>query len=237
MSEKENTVSLKLGEYDKPGLYLIFEDSTRLAITRENVEKITQEYWMDPDKIPQNVKKAVSFQRCLICPLKDNDICDALRPTLPLLSVMDKYKSFSKVTAIFIGDDKNLIHIADTTLQRALRYISCLSLMSYCQIGREYWRYYVGIIPMMKTHEIANRIYLNIYWSHGGNENLVHNIISKFSDEITATTQNQVKRLRLICKHDAFLNAFVLTHLVTDVLDEFRDKKLREQMKLFDLQH
>ncbi|MBW1896390.1 MAG: hypothetical protein JRI47_04975 [Deltaproteobacteria bacterium] len=50
------------------------------------------------------------------------------------------------------------------------------------------------------------------------------------------TTENQMRRLRLICKNDAFLNAFILTHLVTDVLYDNKDKKLREQLERPELQ-
>ncbi len=237
MVEKESIVNLRLREYDQPGLYLIFEDSTHLALTRENTEKITKEYWMDPDKIPHSVKEAVTFQRCDICPLKaKDDFCDALRPILPLLPVIDNYSSFDKTTAIYKGYGENVYHVSNTTLQRALRYISNLSLMWYCRTGRTYRKYYSGIIPIMETNEIANRMYLNMYWIHGGNVNAVNNTIFTMRKEITMTTQNQLERLRQICKNDAFLNAFVLSHMVTDVLYEFGDKKLKDQLEQFDLQ-
>ncbi len=238
MAENEKIVNLQLNEYEQPGLYIYFEDSTRLVLTRENTDRITREYWMDPDKIPQNVKEAVSFQRCDFCPLKaKEDFCDALHPTLPLLAVIDKFSSFDKVTVIYKGENKDLYHVSDTTLQRALRYISNLSLISYCRIGRKYRKYYSGIIPIMETDEIVNRMYLNMYWIHRGNENTVNNTISTMRKEITMTTQNQLERLRLICKNDAFLNAYVLTHMVTDVLYEFGDKRLKDQLEQFDPQH
>ena len=50
----------------------------------------------------------------------------------------------------------------NTTMQRALRYISNLSLMEYCRLGRKFQKYYKGIIPIAGTEEIVNRMYLNI---------------------------------------------------------------------------
>lgn len=238
MAEKENTANLKWDDYDKPGLYLVFDDLTRLELTRENTENITKKYWSDPKRIPQSVKEAAEFQRCHFCPLKGkDDFCDALRPVQPLLDVIDNYNSFDNVMALYKGDEEDLYHVSNTTLQRALRYMSSLSLMTYCRIGRQYRKYYTGIIPIMKTDEVVNRLYLNIYWIHGGDETAVQGVITKMKKDITITTQNQLKRLRLICQNDAFLNAFVLTHLVTDLLDEFKDRKLKEALRQLDPLH
>ena len=147
---------------------------------------------------------------------------------------MDKYNSFDQVTAIYKGDDEELCHVSYTTMQRALRYISNLSLMAYCQVGRKYWKYFIGIIPIMDTQETANRLYLNMYWAHQGNIEAVDQTISKMSNEITITSQNQATRLRLICDNDAFLNAFVLTHMLTDILFENKDRKLKESLDNFE---
>ena len=235
MTEEERIINVRLSDYEQPGLYLTLKDSTRLDFTRENIEKVTTEYWMDSDKIPANAKKAAEFQRCAFCPLKGRrDLCDALRPTLPLLDVMDKYNSFDEVTAVYKGDEKGLCHVSYTSMQRALRYISNLSLMGYCQVGRKYWKYFSGTIPVMGTEEIANRVYLNIYWIHKGDKERVDQVISKLNSEIIITTQNQMERLRLICKNDALLNAFVLTHMTTDVLYENKDTKLRELLESFE---
>jgi len=235
LAEEKKTITLELSRYKQPGLYLILEDSTELLLTREHIEEVTEEMWADPQKIPLSAKEAVEFQRCGFCPLKGkNDFCDALRPTLPLLDIVDKYNSFDEVTAIYKGDDEELCHVSHTTMQRALRYISNLSLMAYCQIGRKYWKYFIGIIPIMDTQETANRLYLNIFWAHEGNKEAVDQIISKMSEEITITSQNKAARLRLICDNDAFLNAFVLTHMLTDILFENKDRNLKELLKSFE---
>jgi hypothetical protein len=235
LAEEGKIITLELSHYRQPGLYLILEDATELLLTRENIEKVTEEMWMDPEMIPPSVKEAVEFQRCHFCPLRGNeDLCDALRPTLPLLDIVDKYNSFDQVTAIYKGDDEEVCHVSYTTMQRALRYISNLSLMAYCQIGRKYWKYFIGIIPIMDTQETANRLYLNIFWAHGGDQEAVDETISTMSKEITITSQNKAARLRLMCDNDAFLNAFVLTHMLTDILFENKDRNLKESLESFD---
>lgn len=230
MTQIEKTIDIRLSDYPQIGLYLILKDSTRLVLTKENIEKITKEYWSDPDKIPDKVKKAVDFQRCSFCPLKNkDDFCDALRPVLPLLDVVDNFVSYDKVTAVYKSEEKGILHISSTTMQNALRYVSILSLMGHCQIGHKYWKYYMGIVPIQRSGEIVNRLYLNIYWLHKGDQEVINKIISDFYEEITAATKNQVRRLKLICKNDAFLNAFVNTQLISDVLHVDRDTGIKNK--------
>lgn len=228
MNPLENQIDIRLSDYPDAGLYLILKDASRLILTKENINRVTKEYWSDPDKIPDNVKKAVDFQRCPFCPLKNNsDFCDSLRPVLPLLDVVDNFISYDKVTAIYKSEEKGLLHVSSTTMQNALRHVSILSLMSHCQIGHKYWKYYTGIIPVQRPGEIANRLYLNIYWHHKGDLEIIDKIIKQFYKDITATTRNQVRRLKLICKNDVFLNAFVNTQLISDVLHADRDTGLK----------
>jgi len=56
LAEEETIINLQLSRHEQPGLYLIFEDSTELLLTRENVERVTAEMWADPEKIPPSVK-------------------------------------------------------------------------------------------------------------------------------------------------------------------------------------
>lgn len=225
---------VRLGDYDQVGLYLILKDSTRLVLTREGIEKLATEYWVNPDKIPPGVKEVAEFQRCPFCPLKGKeDFCNALRPVLPLLDVVDNYVSFDKVLAIYKPEDKQLLHISDTSMQEGLAYVATLSLMDYCQVGRKYRRYYFGIIPIIGFVEFANRLYLNIYWIHGGNRESTEKAISDFNEQITITTQNQVARLRLICKNDAFINAFVNAQSIPALLHRRKDTYLQESFNRF----
>ena len=235
MTEEGKSINLRLGDYEQKGLYLILKDSTRLRLTRENVERVTEKFWGDPAKIPPKVKEASEFQRCPVCPLRDSGgFCDGLRPILPFLEVVDKYVSFDKVKAVYTGDEKELFHISDSTMQQALKYVSILSLTQYCQTGRKYWKYFLGMIPLMGAEQIARRLYLNIYWLHKGEKESIDKLISKFKEEITISSKNQVKRLNLICKNDAFMNAFVVTQIITEFLSMDVEKVLKASFDSFE---
>jgi len=228
-------MNLSLDDFKDEGLYLIFPDLSRIVLTRNNIQKITKEYWESPEKIPPQVKKAIEFQRCPFCPLKEQkDFCDALRPIVPFLEVIDKYVSFDKITAVYKGEDKNLYHIADTAMQDALKFISIMSLMLYCQIGRKYWKYYFGIMPLMGGQEMARRLYLNIYWLNKGDMEAVKKTITVFGEQIRITSGNQVKRMSLICKNDAFMNAFVNTQITTVFLSLDMGKSLDKAYEEFE---
>ena len=235
MTGDDKTVALRLPDYEDTGLYLILKDLRTLSLTQKNIEAITAAYWTDPEKIPQRIKDAAEFQRCTFCPMREKGgFCDALRPVLPLLEVVDDYASFQEVTAVYKGTNAKLYHIADTTMQQALRYVSTLSITGYCQVGRKYLKYFSGILPIMSAVEIANRLYLNLYWIHGGDKKRVDEVIAEFNETITHATQNQAARLRLICKNDAFVNAFALTQIISEVLYTYKDTKLKESVRSFE---
>ena len=153
---------------------------------------------------------------------------------LPFLGIVDKYVSFDKVMAVYKGDEKEIFHIADTTIQDALKYISLLSLMRDCQVGKKYYKYYMGMIPISRGREVTTRMYLNIYWIHKGNKEEISKIVTEFIEKIRITSQNQVKRMNLICKNDAFMNAFVNNQIVTEFLNMDIEKKLEESFKEFE---
>ncbi len=232
----EKEIHLQLSRYRQPGLYLDFYDGDLLELTLGNIERISNEYWADPEKIPQNVKDAVEFRRCKHCGFKGKkNFCEALRPVLPLMEIVDKYNSFDPTIAVYKRNEKGLLYVSDTTMQRALTFVSNLSLMSYCQMGRKYRKYFFDIIPIMRTEDIVNRLYLNIYWIHRGETEVADEVISSLNEEVSRATENQLKRLRLISKNDAFINAYILTHLLTDLLHEYKDGNLKERLDQFEV--
>ncbi|MGD0918426.1 MAG: hypothetical protein ABSB22_18410 [Thermodesulfobacteriota bacterium] len=221
----ENRIAdLRLSDFEKEGLYLLFPDSTKLELTKENIEKVTDRYWQDLTKIPEDKRKAIEFQKCYFCPHKNNeDICDSIRPMLPFLDIVDRYVSYDKVMAVYKGTEEKLVHIRATTMQDALKYVSILSLLRYNLVLQKYWKYYNGIIPIMGGKEVATRVYLNMYWLHKGNLEEIKEMIRRFGEELRVSSTNQVKRLNLVCKNDAFMNAFVNTQLVTQFLINIED--------------
>jgi len=233
--DENKSIGLELNDYPQKGLYLIIKDGTKVTLTREHIEKTAENYWNTPDKIPQKVKSAVEFERCPFCPLKGkDDFCDAIRPIMPFLEIIDKYVSFDEVVAVYKDDDSSLLQVADTTMQEALKYISLLSLMQYCQIGRKYWKYYMGITPLKGGGEAATRLYLNIYWLHKANKEEIDKIIKILIEQLRITSQNQVKRMNLICKNDVFMNAFVNAQIVAEFLSMNIDKATAKAFEEFD---
>jgi len=217
-------INLTLSDFEKEGLYLLFPDSTKLELTKENIEKVTDSYWQDLTKIPEDKRKAIEFQKCYFCPHKDKeDICDSIRPILPFLDIVDKYVSYDKVIAVYKGNEDKLVHIRATTMQDALKYVSILSLLRYNLVLQKYWKYYYGIIPIMSGREVATRVYLNMYWLHKGDREEIKEMIKRFGEELKVSSTNQVKRLNLVCKNDAFMNSFVNTQLVTQFLINMED--------------
>jgi hypothetical protein len=182
-------VNLSLSEYSQKGLYLIFPDSNRLAITEEIVEQFAAQFLEDETKVPACAKKAVEFQSCSICPMKHcGEFCHALLPWLPIVDIVDQYVSYERVRAVFKGDTAETWYVSDRPVQEAIQYVCHLSLMHYCDVGKKYRKYFWGIMPLMEPEEIAQ------------------------------TTRCQVERLRLICKNDAFMNAFTHAHAVIELL-------------------
>jgi hypothetical protein len=62
------------------------------------------------------------------------------------------------------------------------------------------------------------RLYLNFFYLNDGSKRAADKSISKFKEEITITSRNQVKRMNLVCDNDAFMNAFVNTQIIADIL-------------------
>ena len=96
-------------------------------------------------------------------------------------------------------------------MQDALKYISVIGMIDYCQVGKKFKKYYSGIIPIMSPKEVAARIYLNIYWLKKGVKKDIDEAIADFKEKLTMMNKNQIKRLGTICENDAFINAYVNT--------------------------
>lgn len=227
--------NLQFRDYEQKGLYILFDDSTLLTLTEREIENISKKFWEDTSKITTEIREATDFKLCPICPERGKEgICYALHPVLPFWEFIDRYVSFDKVTALYKGDDNNLLYVSDSTMASALQYISILSLMYYCRIGRKYWRYYFGVNPLMGPSETRNRLYLNIYWFHKGDLEEIKKIISEFRHEIKITSKSQIKRMELICKNDVFMNAFANTHISTEILSLDMEKALENSFATFE---
>jgi hypothetical protein len=204
----------------KPGsLRIVFEDGTCLDFVEDEIRKQGYQFLDDPSNVSDSVRKAVEFQRCSVCPERHHQgYCHALLPTLSSLERIDKYPSFAPVTALYRDKFSAMVTIRETTLQVALQFISVLSLIDFCELGREYRDLFVMINPIMDPRDVAARIYLNLFWQMRGDEKKVAEKMERFTREMEVTILCQIERLRLVCKSDAFINAFVMTHVLTSIL-------------------
>ena len=233
----DKALNLNLGDFEKRGLYIIFKDGSRLDLSDERVERVTQEYWKNPAKIPPEVKKATEFQRCSFCPKEvEGGICNSIRPILPFLEVVDKYVSYDEVIAIYKGHRKEIYRISDTKMQDALVHLSILSMMHHCQTMVPYRKYFYGVIPLMSAKEASARIYLNIFWEHKGDKDLIDKFIFEFKEKMRIAAQNHMKRISLIYQSDAFLNALVKAQLITEFLTLDYDKILEDAFRQIELE-
>lgn len=225
-------IQLNFDEFDKDGLYILIDDQKRYLLDKESVHRFAQEFLEDPEKVPPEIKKSVDFERCVVCPKRDEPgYCHAIMPALPLLDLSDRYLSYDRVTVVsktrMFDQTDPVLQVTVTTMQHALKYVSILSLMYYCEVGHKYWKFFSWIAPLSSVEEIAARFYLNVYWMSGGDQKEVDRIIREFHEEILITSQCQIKRLRLICKSDSFLNAYVLAQMITELLDLMGENLLK----------
>lgn len=205
--------------FAEPGIYLLWPDGNRLALTRRFIESWTETMLNDPLRIPQEVRAATTYKPCDICPERDKaTICHAIMPPLPFTGDIDRYMSYDSVTAIYRDEADNVINVVETTMQEALKFIAILSLTQYCEVGKKYGMYFLGVNPLMPPPDIAAAVYRHIFLAAGGDMAQVSKIIQTMRDEILLVTRCQMERLRLICANDAFLNAFVSTYNITELL-------------------
>jgi hypothetical protein len=229
-------IRLDFEKFKDPGLYLLFDDGLFLPLTRDFIDNMKRRYLRDPRLVPPSVRNAPEYAPCTICPKRDTAlICHAIPTVFPFLEEVDRFLSHDSVLAVFrpepfetSGGD-TILHVARTSVQRALQYISILSLMYYCEVGRDYFKYFAGVIPFMDPLMLIERVYLNMYWDLHGKLPAINALIAKMRADLDITIKCQMDRLHLFCKSDAFLNAFVNTHIATQFLEADMEKLLREQ--------
>ena len=83
---------------------------------------------------------------------------------------------------------------------------------------KQFNRYFKGITPFMTPKEVAAHIFLNICWLNRQDRGKLDQIIQQLCDDVTLTSKSCINRLRLVCKSDAFVNAYVITHIYPALL-------------------
>jgi hypothetical protein len=202
-------VEITLENYPRNGIYLHLPDGRLIAITRDKIEDFARNFEAQLDQMPAHLRKAVDFQACSICPERTRArFCHALPPTLAFVDELAGFKSFHQVTAVYRGPESTLVVAPNTTMQEALLFVAALSLMYHCEVGKKYWKYFMGVHPLQDPDKLSARVYLNIYWECQGNQAAVQEKLEAFVEDITTISSCQANRLRLIVSDDALINAF-----------------------------
>ncbi len=68
------TIVINFDDFKKEGLYLFPPDSSHLKIIREDIDRIADEFWNDPNKLSPEIKEAMEFQPCDHCSQHGNVI-------------------------------------------------------------------------------------------------------------------------------------------------------------------
>jgi hypothetical protein len=215
--------------YTEPGLYLLWEDGARLALTRAHISTCTRNMLAEPDTIPESVRAAAVYRPCAICPERDRaEICHAIMPVLPFLQEVDRYMSYDRVTALYREVDSEILSVVETTMQQALKFVCLLSVISYCEVGQKYRHYFAGVNPLMSPSGMASVVYRNIYVTSDGDRERVASTVLCMRDELLHTTRCQMERVKLVCRQDAFANAYVSTYTVIQMLFEMLESHYRK---------
>jgi hypothetical protein len=231
---EEKRIILEISKYGDKGLYMIFDSGAKIQLTDKIIRETAARFWNDTSKISSTVKEHITFQRCKHCPIRDTGgLCNSLQVILPFFNIIDRYQSFDRVIAVYKGDSQHLYYVGDTTMSEALKYTSILSLTQYCVFGIKHRKYFRGVIPISTPRELALQIYMNAYCLHKGNKQALDASFKEFIKGITESTSRQLERLRLICRNDAFLNAFVNTHVAGELLTMDMEKMLQQEFDKF----
>lgn len=228
MADKVCIENLNIEKFSEEGLYLIFPNNDCIPINQKEIEDYFIKVWNDSSVFPPHIKEAADLDFCSHCPGKETDeFCVAIRPILPFLKKVDQYVSFDKVTAIMRTENPTIISITHTDLQYALKYVALMSLVMYCETNQKFWPYYFGIHPFSDIDQILSQIYINIFWLNDGDLDKTKQAIYEFKTEIQISDECLIKRLRLICKNDAFLNAFTMCQVSSEYLSMDEEELLR----------
>lgn len=217
--------NIDLSLFDDHGLYLRPEGHDQwFILTRCEIESRMQALLDDPTAIPPEVRAATDYQACNICPERDTaTICHAIMTVLPFQKEIDEFLSHQNVLAAYreppSSDNKQRgLYLRQTTMQQALQYITILSLMFYCEVGKAYYACFENTNPLMPSKALSKVVFANMYLQCKGDRETLETLLEKMTSEILQTAKCQVKRLQLICKHDAFINAIIGTHTTVQLI-------------------
>jgi hypothetical protein len=210
---------MKLEDYPDAGLYLTSDDGVRLDLTNGRIQAEAHRCLNDVTVLSPALKAAAEYAPCPVCPARRTArLCHALAATLPFLQTVDRFDSHSRVTAVFRPSQCNVLEVTECDIQCALQAVTILSMTDYCEVGLKYARFFEGVSPLLSAQHLASQVMRNVYWHCQGNLETLQSEMGRFERELRVTINCQIKRLRLVCKKDAFINAFVRTMTFIDLM-------------------
>jgi hypothetical protein len=210
--------ALDLSRFAREGLYVLTEGGCFMDLSHERIQRLSDSYWTDAVKLPERVRRHEHFKTCSVCPYRGQDVfCSAMKPILPFLEDLEAFKSFDKVTAVYV-DKNGLTYVSRTTLQQALQYVVNLALFEYCEDAKKYARFFKGIHPFMTHEAAATVLLLNLHWLCGGDRSKMDAQLKEISDAMQVTSTSCVKRLRTLCHSDVLINSYIIAHTFSSVL-------------------
>ncbi len=220
-------MEIKFEDCKKDGMYL-FSDGNCIDFSKERIKALGDEYWSDTNKLPEHIRENDDFKTCTVCPYRGQKVfCTAMKPLLPFLEQMDIFKSHDAVAVVYVRNGQ-IRYIPAATMQHALKYVTNMALLEYCEDAKAYHKYFRGIDPFMNTEEAGCRLFMNIFWLQNGDRAKVGEILKEMHRTILVTAKSCVKRLNLICQNDAFMNAFILSEGLLAALSMDPDDMLKE---------
>jgi hypothetical protein len=228
-----SVLNIDIKSFPEPGLYLLLPDGGRLTLTREAIESTTRRMLDDPDCIPKHVRAAADYHPCDICPARFTaEICHAIMVALPFFDDIDRYMSYDMVTAVYREDEEERLVVCHTRMSDALQFVTILSMTEYCEVGSEYGAFFEGINPLMPVDNIGREVFRNVCADCGGKIECIRGAIKEMSANLFHVAQCQTRRLNLISKRDAFVNAYV----TADLIFHFVNSEFREYAQKFETQ-
>jgi hypothetical protein len=197
-----------VNEFQDKGLYLLVGDAL-IELTEKNIREKAVSFHDDRFNAFFENKENIEHYKCTFCPLRGNGkACGSLKIIAPFVDVIDKSKSFDDALCIYRTGDEQVYYLGVADFQNALKYCVILSLTEYCGFGKKFKKYFHRIMPINKFTEMAIQLYMNIYCIHGGDKQEIEKVIMEMGSWASEAVNMQTRRLKLICKNDAFLNAF-----------------------------
>ena len=223
-------MQIDLKTFRKDGMYLYLSDGRFMDFSKERIQQLGYVYWENPKKLPRHIRESKDFKTCTVCPFNGQDVlCSVMKPLLPFLEEMTTFSPQERVSVVYVS--RGLVqYVPETTMQKALQYITNMSLFEYCEDGKKYAQYFQGIHPFMTLNEAGSRLILNVYWGLKGDRERIVQVVEEMSREIEIMSQSCIKRLKSMCQSDAFIGAYVESQVLVGSLAREVKGMIKQQL-------